>query len=482
MITDRALAEELQPTEENIAKTFEEDRFDRDYFLFSFIDSILNTDAHSVSLNGKWGTGKTFFIKQAKLVLDIENPSCIKHNDNELSALKKTIRTVKAKREMDWKPVLSVYYDAWANDNDVDPVLSIIYRIMEGLGIEDLPPASFDKGRLKKILPEIAKTCLNMTKINGINLPLGWIVDIFNSDDPLAKIVEQKKLQAQITEFFDCVIKERGEKLIIFIDELDRCNPNFAVRLLERVKHYFTSDNVLFVVATNVEQLQHTVKKHYGNDFDATVYLNRFFDDRYDLPIFDIDDYFSKYFVRTNANYYCMCRDVVKYFKFSFREIVRYVRMATRIFDPQKNNSYNYSVFHDNNITLRMCCETVIPIMVALKITNIEQYNSFIEGKAADVFVKIMTSAGIRDYTMAVFSVKEEDISNNKMCLEQICNKVYELIFVKQYDSSELYEQFNNYKFSKYDKDYLLTVISGLSKERKIPEIHSELEAPNNEA
>ena len=70
---------------------------------------------------------------------------------------------------------------------------------------------------------------------------------------------------------------ERGNKLVIFIDELDRCNPAYAVKLLEQIKHYMEDDRIIFVFSVNINQLQHTIKHYYGNNFNATKYLDRFF-------------------------------------------------------------------------------------------------------------------------------------------------------------------------------------------------------------
>lgn len=55
-------------------------------------------------------------------------------------------------------------------------------------------------------------------------------------------------------------------------------NPSFAVKLLARIKHYFFHDRITFVFAVNINELQYTIKKHYGTDFDACRYLGRFFD------------------------------------------------------------------------------------------------------------------------------------------------------------------------------------------------------------
>ncbi|WP_256752525.1 P-loop NTPase fold protein [Mesorhizobium sp. Mes31] len=69
--------------------------------------------------------------------------------------------------------------------------------------------------------------------------------------------------------------------LFVVIDELDRCRPSYAVAVLERVKHLFEANGVVFVFSTDTGQLQHTIRGAYGGDFDGRSYLSRFFDRRY---------------------------------------------------------------------------------------------------------------------------------------------------------------------------------------------------------
>lgn len=79
--------------------------------------------------------------------------------------------------------------------------------------------------------------------------------------------------------------------LFILIDELDRCRPTYAVQLLERVKHLFDVQGVVFVFATNSGQLQHSVSGAYGANFDGFRYLKRFFDRTYVFQEPKVEDY-----------------------------------------------------------------------------------------------------------------------------------------------------------------------------------------------
>lgn len=78
--------------------------------------------------------------------------------------------------------------------------------------------------------------------------------------------------------------KRHGKPLVIAIDELDRCRPSYAVELLEIAKHFFTVDNIVFVLAIDKTQLAHAINAIYGNNFDSIGYLRRFIDLDFRLP------------------------------------------------------------------------------------------------------------------------------------------------------------------------------------------------------
>jgi hypothetical protein len=72
--------------------------------------------------------------------------------------------------------------------------------------------------------------------------------------------------------------------LFVLIDELDRCRPSYAIRLLEDAKHIFDVPGVVFIIATDSEQLAHSVRAIYGEGFEGRRYLRRFFDRVYVFP------------------------------------------------------------------------------------------------------------------------------------------------------------------------------------------------------
>lgn len=86
--------------------------------------------------------------------------------------------------------------------------------------------------------------------------------------------------------------------LFVLVDELDRCRPPYAISLLERVKHLFEVENVVFIIATDSAQLQHSIKAVYGTGFDAGAYLLRFFDRTYVFEDPTLDDFVGELFAR----------------------------------------------------------------------------------------------------------------------------------------------------------------------------------------
>lgn len=85
---------------------------------------------------------------------------------------------------------------------------------------------------------------------------------------------------------------EEGKPVVFFVDELDRCNPHFAVKILERIKHLFDIPNVVFVLSIAKNQLEYAIQGYYGSsNIDAANYLRRFIDVEFTLPKADPDKF-----------------------------------------------------------------------------------------------------------------------------------------------------------------------------------------------
>ena len=125
-------AYDLKPTDENLLNTLKDDTIERNASIFNFI-RILDSleDSCSIALEGNWGSGKTFFVKQTKMILDAFNQSSTKMDEPQKQAVVAACKRSYDRRFPEIQPQVCVYYDAWKNDNDDDPVLSLVYTILQ---------------------------------------------------------------------------------------------------------------------------------------------------------------------------------------------------------------------------------------------------------------------------------------------------------------------------------------------------------------
>ena len=169
------------------------------------------------------------------------------------------------------KGVRTMYFDAWENENFADPIVPFLAAIKKYFGV-----SSSSWAELEKIAEYLPSNCLG-------------VIDLKTSVQTLA---QWRGKYNSPTEEFKSILgevlaegsgKSEHVKLVIFVDELDRCKPTFAFQLLERIKHLFCIDKMLFVVGMDMRTMEGMVKKFYGSP-DPSGYLLKFFDRRVLLP------------------------------------------------------------------------------------------------------------------------------------------------------------------------------------------------------
>lgn len=263
-----------------------------------------------LNLNTEWGAGKTYFLKRWSEDLKEHYPV--------------------------------VYVDAWKKDYSDDPLMTVISSIIDQLRKQagkdkDSPVFKAPRkliGLLKAAAPGIGRGLFkryvgidpveimnadddneNIGHIKGENgqdlldtnsnpIDMSFAASeavkyLIDEHDAKSKAIDS--LKKSVSEWVGAVVghKQNSYPAFIFIDELDRCRPSYAVEMLETIKHIFNIDGVVFVVATDTEQLQHAVKAVYGEGFDAKIYLGRFFNSRYSLKSPNLENFLD---VHSDAN------------------------------------------------------------------------------------------------------------------------------------------------------------------------------------
>lgn len=454
---------ELEPTKENLLETLRTDAIGRNQYIDSFVKVCNALDINcSIAIDARWGAGKTFFVKQTKLVLDAHNPNIKDLLVEEKVTVKNTFGSFTDKTSGDTilQPQVCVYYDAWANDNDADPLISLVYEIIRNTASE----YSFEK---KLDLKEILKMAGHIASLfSGFNSDS--FEKLLTSEDPLAEIKAQKDIHKQITIFFESLLTEKGNRLVIFIDELDRCRPGFAVKLLERIKHYFSNKKITFVFSVNIEELQHTIKKYYGNDFDACRYLDRFFDFRIELPPANMEKYYRTIGVTDVVHYYeLVCRAVIKKYRFEMREIGKYYRIV----DFTVGNAIDRNgmrTFTGEDTAFQFGLSYVVPIMLGLRMYDIKLYDEFINGKNSAPMIDILTDKDIdfnafRNLLFQGEAYTKDNGQATVVRLEDKLQSAYEAVFVKPDSIYNNETHIGSCRFTRYTRTRLLSVASMLS-------------------
>lgn len=241
-----------------------------------------------IALDGAWGSGKSHFLK---------------------------LWAGGHKLELGGQAEV-IYFDAFEHDYLDDPLVSLIGRLAK-----DVAPAKFSEAALKKVKTAAAPLLKLSARVaiavatSGASEFVGAVGDAAlaavgrTADEKIDAFWAQESGRlAAMQQFRDALealtLTPAGtpQKIVFIIDELDRCRPDYALNLLEIIKHFFAVPNVHFVLGVNLTALGNSVKARYGQGVDAHKYLQKFVmltmtlpemvQDRQDLSV--AKDYFHK--------------------------------------------------------------------------------------------------------------------------------------------------------------------------------------------
>ncbi len=252
--------------------TFENDKLGRKSLAVNLTNILKhsNTDTQGLilALNAQWGNGKTTFIKMWKNMLD-----------------------------EDYK-IPNLYFSAWEEDYTKEPLIAVLGELNQYLEKNKIQNKNFKKvvESAQKIFERTLPTLLTIvTKglLNKIGIDNGLLQEasqILTEDSAKVLIENYSKekeclaqLKENLTKVFEATGAKEGQPFIIFIDEIDRCRPTYAIEMLENIKHLFGISNLVFVISIDKAQLSKSIQAIYGQ-IDTENYLRRFFDLEVTLP------------------------------------------------------------------------------------------------------------------------------------------------------------------------------------------------------
>ncbi len=429
---------EILPTEDNLIESYSNNSLDRNKYIEQFYKMLTSNSSKfsTISLDGKWGSGKTFFIKHTQLLMSVKlyeerkadfKSILGKYDDKKYSTIKDKVSN------LDQCEVFPFYYDAWDNDSDPFPVLSILYSICKALDNGLLEKKSI-KENFNSILSCLSKSVPILFGVPDIYGCIKQINDDFKSSrnkELLLPITDHHSIIESIKALIKVVIdNSHCKSIVIFVDELDRCNPSYAVRLLEDIKHYFSIDNVTFVFSVNLSELQHMVKMVYGEQFDAFRYLDRFFDIRLNLPVADQERYLKNE-ISTSEHIGILDHSILavsSLFKLELREFYKFSRIVLLL--AKSNSNFETQIHEDQVFVL----DILLPLAIGLKFYDIEKFNNFIEGKDPSPILEILIQSDIQSLIKMIFLDNKANLeNNNEGNIKELVEEAYQTVFEVKY-------------------------------------------------
>jgi hypothetical protein len=218
-------------------------------------------------INGNWGTGKTEFCKKLINLID-ESESYSKYK--------------------------TVYINAFQAEYANDPIMTLLSAVLK-----IMPTEKEKKDLRQKIMPILrlagktfAKAGVSWLLRDNMEDLTGSFSEILNdkSDEFIDRSIELLiKDHAEVESGIITLKKllndsSKKNPIVIFIDEIDRCRPDFALDILEKIKHIFDVDGIQFVFVANINELISSINHIYGKTLDAQRYLDKFLKFNFTLP------------------------------------------------------------------------------------------------------------------------------------------------------------------------------------------------------
>jgi hypothetical protein len=242
---------------------------------------------HVLGVHGNWGSGKTSFMRQIQHILGgrFEEDGSV-------------FKGVKFRDVPENKKIATVWFDAWRYQNESTPVVALLQEIRRQLSAMPMVKAKFAK------LGEIALR-YTLDSLSDVGKAIG--IEAVPSAEKIQKLGDQWETlhHAQVLNtdsirkhLHDTILsllpKGDQSRIVVFIDDLDRCNPKAAFRLLEGLKIYLNLPNCVFVLGMNENILTDAIRDEICAPSDAgsgelnlraSHYLEKICTDIYRLPL-----------------------------------------------------------------------------------------------------------------------------------------------------------------------------------------------------
>ena len=204
-------------------------------------------------VHGDWGLGKTSFLHQVQWYLTGECPQ-------QSEAATKNADTSQSAKGRHEKTIRAVWFDAWRYQHDDAPVVALLQEMHAQLSWGHQVAGSLKRGTEVAVrgallsLEELTKKIgFQYSKFRDANRE--W--EVKNLAVSLPSHTLREHLHKAIDELLPKHKKGAPQpRLAVFIDDVDRCEPESAYLLLEGLKIYLTLDNCVFILGMNQKAVE----------------------------------------------------------------------------------------------------------------------------------------------------------------------------------------------------------------------------------
>ncbi len=248
--------------------SLKDDALDFEKYSQKLIDIIVNSNPRfSIGIFGGWGTGKTTFMKMIEEGLKQYDSILVvwfdawKYEKEKYLAIIPFIRTIEIELE---KKLIQLKEKTDIKNNTNDSKILKEWKEVKN-GLEKTFNAFIESTQLNLGIGTYGSAGINLAKFREI---------LRSKEDPIE--IDNEKIYSyhkHITEYLkESISTLRNEapdnRIVVFIDDLDRCAPEKALELLESLKTFFDIEGFVYVIGIDSESINSIVKKKYGEDFD----------------------------------------------------------------------------------------------------------------------------------------------------------------------------------------------------------------------
>lgn len=195
------------------------------------------------------------------------------------------------KKELEKEEYPVVFFEAWKFEKDNNLPLSLIAAISDSCNSKEIDELkSISLSYFKSVFGslELDLGILKIKPKDGFDVfdaEIERVERAYSAYDHLKEFEEKFKNAEQSIIDSKCKTSSK-KKLIVFIDDLDRCEPEHTLGLLTAIKLFFTyGENTIFICGVDKEAIRTALLTKYNDNVKADEYLEKVFDISFTMPV-----------------------------------------------------------------------------------------------------------------------------------------------------------------------------------------------------